>query len=283
MAYIKLTDMRFAPNDKVAYAHKWGDMLVDGLQTLGITAEIKKFEINTSLNTTYVPSWVVSAHASSSIQGSNGNARLYTNACVWFTVDNINYSIVIGNGSGGGELIIEFASAIMPDESNSAIYYRHCMYGTSSIGVADKRDFLTIAKGDGGFHMSFRRDGLSVTYYGYAGHCRTSYNNKVFVPVFNLIAEKPSHSNLGNTLKLGTLALSMASCINSAVGDVLTNKYYAFDIFLGITSGTIFGTLNNVFCIPYCKGSYVGDIVNVGGEFYMYITTVDGYGMYARV
>lgn len=291
MAYVRLTDMRFSPNDKVEYAHKWGDMILDALKSLGITANCVKFSTNTNISSVYqangIPEWVNTISSTSIYKGaSSTQMRVYCNTCIWFIVDNIKYAIIIGNGAGGGDLGIDFCSTIYESTStdiSSNLTYRHTGGSKGTMGYTNKRDYMLIGYGDGGFHMTFRRDSLSTSYYMYAGHCRTSFNDSVFTPIFDLINQKPVHASMGNQLVVGSLAAAMATSINDAVGDVITKKYYAFDIFIGIYQGTIFGTLKNVFCIPYARGSYLGDVFTSGGENYMYLYTINNHKVFARV
>lgn len=292
MGYIKISNLRYEPNDILEYMHKWGDDLDNALKSLGIQSRCVKFNTYTNVTSSVciendMPEWVSTIRNGTYLgQTSTQVGASYCVACVYFIADNVKYAVFLGI-YGDKNPTIEMCG--MVDESGgTTLKFRHTGYGMNgTIGNANSADYMTIGFGDGGFHMAFKRSGLSTSYYMYVGHCRTSYDNSVYVPVFEMLNKRPVHANMGSTLVKGSLSESyIAGAINPTSGDIPTGKYYAFDVFLGISQGTIFGTLNNVFTIPYSNGSYFGDIFTSGGEAYFHIGNTalsNNYPLKARV
>jgi hypothetical protein len=289
MAYAQVKTMKYTTWSYLEYAHHVVDNLLVAFEQVGIIANIKKFDSETNLiNTTTVannnmPSWIASnadKDKGTVVMNVNSgyNAGEKCVACIYWEVGEFKYSYFIGGGRNSYIYgLLDTLVQNMDVETSTLgskemiLISTHCNYSNSYIyfGVDNIPDRFIIGKTSVGFHFWVKGKDTS-SYNMYAGQNILNYQDSI-INLKHLKATKfPTHKNLVKTLSNYSLSSAIQGAIHPEDGDILTGKFYSFDIFIGITDGTIIGTVEEAYSIPEVRCSE-GGIINVGGAMYLKI------------
>lgn len=291
MAYVLLKTMKYSTETNTQYIHKVVDELVNALAQVGITATGKKFDSSTKLTDTSIltnngmPSWIAECATTSLnwkvyrfFSSSKCNAGSACYGCVYWEVDGIKYAYFMGNGYNGinsyvADTLVQhmYIDGATDIKQNLILASGHDNYTSDYcyFGIANVPDRFTIGRTATGFHIYIKgRD--SGNYNMYAGHVATSYGDSLVNPKYGDMTKIPIHNNMTKNIISRSFGTECSGMINPAEGDIPTGKYYSFDVFYGIQSGTIIGTANETKCIPYVPSTN-GDIVSIGGDIYLRI------------
>lgn len=288
--YVSKKSMLLPVDDRKAYIHNFADSVVECLSQCGISVNVKKFESETNLRSSStvssndLPGWIyynaicsnLFVNNESTTSSSSYFPSYKTVALVYWIVDGVRYSMFIGGGYNSytitsaalGLMIVSNSNDEGSESVTSNIWgsrVGNMSYSYAGFGIANYRDKLTIARGSNTFAIFVYNEYYSSRIC-WCSHVKTNYNDGVYIPGANSINKIPVHQNLGSTLILGSLAYAMGGC-STALGDVLENKHYLFDVHLGIQDGVIFGKCIDLYSIPLVNTS-TGDIINIGGIFY---------------
>lgn len=295
MAYVLLKTMRYNTETTKTYIHKVVDELVTVLGQVGVTATGKKFDSSTNLTnsgtltTNNMPSWVETLAGTNvtwkveRFYGSKYNAGSKCYGCVYWEVDGIKYAYFMGAGYSSSitdyiaDTLVQsmYVDGATDTEQKLTIACGHDNYSStySYFGYKNIPDRFSIARTSTGFHFYLK--GYDTTSYNfYAGHVATSYGDSLLNPLWATMTKVPLHNNMIKTVHARSFGCECYSMINRSEGDIPTGKYYMFDVFYGISSGTIIGTANETKCIPYLP-SALGEVANVGGDIYLRIGDVN--------
>lgn len=300
MAYVLLKTMKYNTETNSQYIYKVVDELVSALSQVGVSATGKKFgnavDLSNSSNLTdnNMPSWIAKCALSRtsinwvfnrSYSSYAYNAGSKCIGCVYWELDGIKYVYFLGGGYSNfsdssnspiNDTLIQYmyVDGATDTEQRLTIGSTHDNYNVdySYFGYANTPDRFSIARTANSFHF-YVKGRNSEIYNMYAGHVTTSYGDSLVNPKYGWMTKIPIHNNMTKNVIIRSFGTECSSMINKSDGDIPTGKYYSFDVFYGIQSGTIIGIANETKCIPYLPSAN-GDIVSVGGDIYLRIGEV---------
>lgn len=139
------------------------------------------------------------------------------------------------------------------------------------LGCVNISDSFIVGKTENSFHM-YVKGKNSTSYNKYVGQNILNYEDSIINLSFNRATKIPTNEKMSKIISADSFGRSISHMMNSAIGDVLTEQFYAFDIYYGINDGTIIGTVQEAYYIPHINLTN-GELLNIGEETYLAITT----------